>query len=68
MVMAAWGGGWGGWYDHPIAAGVAIGAIAGVTAAAYGTAYYGLAGGCSPYPYSSYTYYSCGVGMVSTAI
>ena len=55
-----WGGGWGGWYDHPIAAGVAIGTVAGLTAAAYGTAYYGLPSGCSPYPYYSYTYYSCG--------
>ena len=52
--------GWGGWYDHPIAAGVAIGAVAGMTAAAFGTAYYALPGGCSPYPYYTYTYYSCG--------
>lgn len=52
--------GWGGYYDHPIAAGVAIGAVAGITAAAIGSRYYALPPGCSPYPYSSLTYYSCG--------
>ena len=54
-------GGWGGWNDyHPIAAGVAIGAVAGVTAAAIGSAYYALPHGCAPYPYGGYSYYSCG--------
>jgi len=54
-------GGWNGWGDYPIGAGIAIGAVAGLAAAAYGSAYYALPPtGCSPYPYSSYTYYSCG--------
>jgi len=52
--------GWNGWVDHPIAAGIAIGAVAGATAAAIGSAYYALPPGCEPYPYYSYTYYSCG--------
>lgn len=51
---------WGGWRDHPIAAGIAIGAVAGMTAAAIGSAYYALPAGCSPYPLYTYTYYSCG--------
>ena len=55
-----WGGDWNGWGDYPIGAGIAIGAVAGMTAMAYGSAYYALPGGCSPYPYRSYTYYSCG--------
>jgi len=50
-----------GWGDYPIGAGIAIGATAAwATAVAYGSAYYGLPGGCSPYPYHTYTYYSCG--------
>jgi len=52
--------GYGGWVDHPIAAGVAIGAVAGITAAAIGSSYYALPPGCPPYPYGGYTYYSCG--------
>jgi hypothetical protein len=55
-----WGGDWNGWGDYPIGAGIAIGAVAGMTAMAYGSAYYALPGGCSPYPYHTYTYYSCG--------
>ena len=31
-----------------------------MTAMAYGSAYYALPGGCSPYPYAAYTYYNCG--------
>jgi hypothetical protein len=54
------GNGWGGWSDHPVAAGVAVGAVAGVTAAAVSGAYYSLPPGCPPYPYGGYTYYSCG--------
>jgi hypothetical protein len=53
-------GNWGGWVDHPIAAGVAVGAVAGMTAAAIGASYYALPPGCPPYPYGGYTYYSCG--------
>jgi hypothetical protein len=34
--------------------------MAGMAAVAYGSAYYALPGGCSPYPYAAYTYYSCG--------
>jgi hypothetical protein len=52
------GDGWGGWDDHiyhPIAAGIAIGAVA---AAAYGSYYYALPTGCYPYGYGSY--YNCG--------
>ena len=52
--------GWGGYYDHPVARGVAIGAVAGMTAAAIGSRYYALPSGCAPYPYSGLTYYSCG--------
>ncbi len=52
--------GWGGYYDHPVARGVAIGTAAAVTAAVIGSRYYALPAGCSPYPYSSLTYYSCG--------
>jgi len=55
-----WGGDWNGWGDYPIGAGLAIGAVAGMTAMAYGSAYYALPGGCSPYPYRTYTYYNCG--------
>ncbi len=55
-----WGGDWNGWGDYPIGAGIAIGAMAGMAAVAYGSAYYALPGGCSPYPYRAYTYYSCG--------
>jgi hypothetical protein len=51
---------WGGWVDHPVAAGVAVGAVAGMTAAAIGASYYALPPGCPPYPWGGYTYYSCG--------
>jgi hypothetical protein len=54
------GYGWGGHVDYPLAAGLAIGAVAGMTAAAIGSAYYSLPYGCSPYPYGGYSYYSCG--------
>ena len=52
--------GWGGHIDHPIAAGVAIGATAAATAAVIGARYYALPPACAPYPYSGFTYYSCG--------
>jgi hypothetical protein len=56
-----WGGDWDGWGDYPLAAGIAIGATAAwASAVAYGSAYYALPPACSPYPYHSYTYYSCG--------
>jgi hypothetical protein len=56
-----WGGDWNGWGDYPLAAGIAIGATAAwATAVAYGSAYYALPPACAPYPYRSYTYYSCG--------
>jgi hypothetical protein len=58
-VNNGWNG-WGGYYDHPVAAGVAIGAVAGLTAAAIGSRYYALPTGCGPYPYGGFTYYSCG--------
>ena len=53
-------GGWGGWSDYPVGAGLVAGAVAGVTAAAIGSYYYSLPVGCPPYPYGGYTYYSCG--------
>ena len=48
-------GGYGG-YAHPVAAGMAVGAVAGVTAAAIGSMAYSLPPGCSPYG----GYYNCG--------
>lgn len=50
------------WDDdyHPIARGVAFGTAAAVTAAAVGSMIYSLPPACAPYPYMSYTYYSCG--------
>jgi len=54
------GSGTAGWIDHPIAAGIAIGAVAGMTAAAIGSTYYALPPDCSPYAYDAYTYYNCG--------
>ena len=47
-----------GWIDHPIAAGIAIGAIAGA-AAAIGTTYYELPYGCPPYYWGNAYYYNC---------
>lgn len=49
-----------GWDGHPIAAGVAFGTAAAVTAAAIGSVYYALPPACAPRPYSSITYYYCG--------
>jgi hypothetical protein len=53
-------GGWGGWGDYPVGAGLAIGTAAAFTAAAIGSTYYALPTGCAPYPYGGYSYYSCG--------
>jgi hypothetical protein len=50
--------GWDGWVDHPIAAGIAIGAIAGA-AAAIGSSWYSLPVDCPPYYWESVYYYSC---------
>ena len=50
--------GGGGWVDHPVAAGIAIGAIAGA-AAAIGSTYYYLPADCPPYYWSGIYYYSC---------
>jgi hypothetical protein len=47
-----------GWVDHPIAAGIAIGAVAGA-AAAIGSAWYSLPADCPPYYWNSTYYYSC---------
>lgn len=52
--------GWGGIYDHPIAAGAVIGTTMAVTAAAIGSMYYSLPPGCAPRPYGAYSYYYCG--------
>lgn len=54
------GNGWGGWVDHPVAAGVVTGAVVGATAAAVGSTYYDVPAGCPPYSSGGYTYYSCG--------
>lgn len=48
--------GWDGWVDHPIAAGVVIGAA---RAAALGAVYYDLPPGCVQSYWSGYSYYSC---------
>lgn len=53
------GSGTEGWFDHPLAAGIAIGAVAGA-AAAIGSYYYALPPDCPPYYWSDLTYYSCG--------
>lgn len=50
--------GWDGWVDHPIAAGIAIGAIAGA-AATIGSAWYSLPYDCPPYYWDGTYYYSC---------
>ena len=50
--------GWDGWVDHPIAAGVVIGAVAGYYAT-LGSYWYSLPTNCSPYWWESYYYYSC---------
>src|SRR5207342_1367203 len=45
---------------YPIAAGVAIGAVAGMTAAAVGSYYYGLPAGCGQIMRGGIGYYQCG--------
>ena len=45
---------------YPIAAGVAIGAVAGMTAAAVGSYYYGLPSGCNQVTLTGIGYYQCG--------
>jgi hypothetical protein len=52
--------GWGGYYDHPVGAFAAGAVVGATTAAVLGSRYYALPTGCSPYPYASLTYYSCG--------
>lgn len=60
-IDGGYGNGWGyGGYYHPIAAGVAIGAVAVTTAAIVGSYYYALPSGCSPYYLNSINYYHCG--------
>lgn len=53
-------GGWGGWNDYPVGAGLAIGTAAAVTGAAIGSMMYSLPPSCAPYPYGGYSYYNCG--------
>lgn len=50
--------GWDGWVDHPIAAGIVIGAVAGATAT-IGSAWYSLPADCPPYYWDNDYYYSC---------
>jgi hypothetical protein len=45
---------------YPVAAGVAIGAMAGMTAAAVGSYYYGLPSGCAQIMRGGIGYYQCG--------
>ena len=47
-------------YDHPIAAGVAVGAAAAVTAAAVGSVVYSLPPACTSVYVDGYTYENCG--------
>jgi hypothetical protein len=55
-----WNTGWGWDGYHPVAAGVAYGTAAAVTAAAIGSVAYSLPPSCSTYPYYGYSYYRCG--------
>jgi hypothetical protein len=48
-----------GWNDHPVAAGVAFGTAAAVTAAAIGSMVYTLPPVCGPRPHGPVTYYYC---------
>jgi hypothetical protein len=69
-VEGGWGGGccWGG-VRHPIAAGVTIGAIAGMTAAAVGSYYYALPpSGCSVVVMNGVSYHQCGGAYYSEAL
>jgi len=50
--------GWDGWIDHPIAAGVMIGAIAGARAT-IGSYWYALPPDCPPYLWNDFYYYTC---------
>ncbi|MSQ98035.1 MAG: hypothetical protein EXR85_01865 [Xanthomonadales bacterium] len=53
--------GWGGGYYHPVAAGVAIGAVAVTTAAVLGSYYYALPStGCAQVLVTGVSYYQCG--------
>ena len=45
--------GWGGWTDHPWAAGAVIAAAAMTTAAVMGSYYYSLPPACSPYAWGA---------------
>ena len=69
-VEGGWGGGccWGG-VRHPIAAGVTIGAIAGMTAAAVGSYYYALPpSGCTVVVQNGVSYHQCGTAYYSEAM
>ena len=69
-VEGGWGGGccWGG-VRHPIAAGVTIGAIAGMTAAAVGNYYYALPpSGCTVVVQNGVSYHQCGTAYYSEAM
>ena len=69
-VEGGWGGGccWGG-VRHPIAAGVTIGAIAGMTAAAVGSYYYALPpSGCTVVVQNGISYHQCGTAYYTEAM
>src|SRR5450432_3549647 len=59
-IDGGYGHGWHGGYYHPIAAGVAIGAIAVTTAAVVGSYYHTLPVGCSTVIKSGVSYSYCG--------
>ena len=50
----------GGYYYHPIATGIAIGAVAATTAAVLGASYYALPPGCTTVYRNGMSYYYCG--------
>jgi len=50
--------GWDGWVDHPLAAGIVIGAVAGA-AAVIGSTWYSLPLDCPAYYWDDINYYSC---------
>ncbi len=59
-IDGGYGYGHGGYYHHPIAAGIAIGAVAVTTAAVMGSYYYALPPGCTTVYRGALPYYYCG--------
>jgi hypothetical protein len=59
-IDQGYGYGHGGYYHHPIATGMAIGAVAVTTAAILGASYYSLPPGCTTVYRNGVSYYYCG--------